>query len=162
MLHLALCEPDQFFWHPDGFGGGQIDAGVAGVARDEDFCVAEYLVIEAEGDLAKFGEGGDQGELVVEEGRSAVVEKRFDDDETAALALHFSVRVACGAQPFYAAHFEVGEVGGIVDVPLGVDLCVADPDFGLVDYLPSNSGLRFSPKAFMPSRASSVAKSRAN
>src|SRR5215208_1811614 len=47
-------------------------------------------------------------------------------------------------------------------MPLGVDLGVADPDICLVYYLPSNSGSRFSPKAFMPSRASSVAKSSAN
>ena len=115
MLHLALCEPEQFFWHPGGFGGGQIDAGVAGVACDKDFCVAEHLVIEAEGDLAEFGEVGDEGQLVVEEGWPAVVEERLDHDEAAAPALHVSVRVACGAQPFYAAYFEVGEVGGVND-----------------------------------------------
>jgi hypothetical protein len=135
---------------------------VARMACDEDFSIAEHLVIEAEGDLAEIGEVGDQGQFVVEEGWSAVLEECFDDDEAAALSLHFSVRVARGTQPLHAPDLEVGEVGGVVDVPLGVDLGVADPDFGLVDYLPSNSGLRFSPKAFMPSRASLVAKSRAN
>ena len=76
--------------------------------------------------------------------------------------LHLLVGVADGAQPLHASDLEVGEVGGVVDVALRVDLGVPDPDFGLVDYLPSNLGFRFSPKAFMPSRASSVAKSKAN
>jgi hypothetical protein len=78
------------------------------VACDEDFSVTEYFVIEEEGDLAEFGEVGDQGELVVEKGRSAVVEERLDDDEATALTLHLSVRVACGAQPLHAPDLEVG------------------------------------------------------
>ena len=124
--------------------------------------VAQHLVVEAERDLAQVGELGAERQLVVEKGGTAVVEERLDDDEAAAPFLHLLVGVARGAQPLDAADLEVGEVGGVVDVALGVDLGVADPDFGLVDYLPSNLGLRFSPKAFMPSRASSVAKSRAN
>ena len=158
----ASCEADQFFWHPAGFACGQVDAGVARVACDERFSVAKHLVIEAEGDFAEFGEVRDQGQLVVEEGWSAVVEQRLDDHEAAPLLLHLPVGAACGAQPLHAPDLEVGEVGGVVDVPLGVDLAVADPDLDLVDYRPSNSGLRFSAKAVMPSRASSVAKSRAN
>ena len=70
---------------------------MAGVACGEDFSITKHLVIEAEGDLAEFGEVGDEGELVVEESRSAVVEERFDDDEAAALALHLPVGVARGA-----------------------------------------------------------------
>src|SRR5688500_5128594 len=136
MLRLALSEHEQFFWHSDWFAGRQVDTGVARVACDEDFAIAENLVMKAEGDLAEFGEVGDQSQLVVEVGWSTVVEERFDDDEAAALALHLSVRVACCAQPLHAADLEVREVGGVVDVSLGVDLCVADPDFGLVDYLP--------------------------
>src|SRR5215210_1364451 len=162
VLRLVPSKPEQFLRHPDGFTAGQVDAGVARVACDEHFSVAKHLVIEAEGDLAQLGEVGDQGQLVVEEGRSAVAEERLDDDEAAPPALHLPVGVARGAQPLHASDFEVEEVGGVVYVSLGVDLGVADPDFGLVDYLPSKAGLRLSPKAFIPSLASSVAKSRAN
>ena len=55
---------------------------------DDDFSVTEYSCNRSGGDLAEFGEVGDQGQLVVEEGRSAVVEERLDDDEAAALTLH--------------------------------------------------------------------------
>ena len=70
---------------------------MARVACDEDFSVAEHLVIEAERDLAEFGEVGDKGQLIVEEGWSAVVEKRLDDDEAATLALHLPIGVGRGA-----------------------------------------------------------------
>ena len=82
---------------------------------------------------------GAERQLVVEEGGTAVVEERLDDDEAAAASLHLPVGLARGAQPLDATDLEVGEVGRVVDVALGVDLGVADPDFGLVDYLPSNS-----------------------
>jgi hypothetical protein len=67
------------------------------VACGEDFSITKHLVIEAEGDLAEFGEVGDQGQFVVEEGWSAVLEECLDDDEAAALALHLPVGVARGA-----------------------------------------------------------------
>src|SRR5215207_9054673 len=69
---------------------------------------------------------------------------------------------AGGAQPLDAAYLEVREVDGVVDVPLSVDLGVADAEPDLVDHRPLNCGLRFSTKASMPSRASSVANRRAN
>ena len=47
-LRLALCELEQLPWHPDWFACGQVDGSVARVACDEDFSVAEHLVIEAE------------------------------------------------------------------------------------------------------------------
>jgi hypothetical protein len=67
------------------------------VACDEDFSVAEHLVIEAEGDVAQFDEVGDQGQFIVEEGWSVVVEKRLDDDEAATLALHLPIGVGRSA-----------------------------------------------------------------
>ena len=46
----------------------QVDAGVARVARDEHFSVAEHLVVEAERDPAQIGERGAERQLVVEVG----------------------------------------------------------------------------------------------
>jgi hypothetical protein len=135
---------------------------MARVACGEQLAVAQQLIFESERDLAEVGKRGAERQLVVEVGGKAVVEERLDDDEAAAPLLHLPVGLARGAQPLDAPDLEVGEVGRVVDVALGVDLGVADPYFGLVGYLPSNFGLRFSPKAFMPSRASSVEKSRAN
>ena len=117
------------------------------VACDERLSVAQHLVIEAKRDLAQLGERGAERQLVVEKGGTAVIEERLDHDETAAASLHLPVGLARGAQPLDATDLEVGEVGRVIDVALGVDLGVADPYFGLVNYLPSNLGLRFSPKA---------------
>jgi hypothetical protein len=58
VLRPIWCKPEQFLRHPDRFACGQVDGGVARVACDEDFSLAKHLVIEAEGDLAQFGEAG--------------------------------------------------------------------------------------------------------
>src|SRR5687768_16454296 len=76
--------------------------------------------------------------------------------------LHLLVGVADGAQPLHASDLQVGEVGGVVDVALRVDFGVPDPDFGRVEQLLPNLGVRVSHKAFMPSRACAVAESKAN
>jgi hypothetical protein len=48
------------------------------------------------------------------------------------LFLEVLVRKSGGAQPLDAAYLEVGEVDGVVDVALGVDLGVADAQVDLV------------------------------
>ena len=77
---------------------------------------------------------GAERQLVVEEGGPAVVERAPRRRRSRSPALHLPVGVARGAQPLDAADLEVGEVVGVVDVALGVDLGVADPEFGLVEY----------------------------
>jgi hypothetical protein len=135
---------------------------VARVAGGEHFSVAQDDVLEAEGGPAQLRQLGAKRELVVEEGGLAVADERLHDDDAAALPFELFVAEASGAEPLDAADLEVGEVGGVVDDALGVGLGVADAKFRLVDYWPLNSGLRRSTKAPMPSRASSVAKRRAN
>lgn len=124
---------------------------------------AEQTVLEAERRPFQLCQFGAEHQLVVEAGGFFVEEARLDDYETVAALLQLSVREPGVAEPLDASHFEVGEVGSVVDDALCVCLGVADPDFGFVDYYrPSNCGLRFSIKAPMPSRASSVAKRSEN
>jgi hypothetical protein len=62
------------------------------------------------------------------------VGERLHDDDAVASRLQLLVGEAGGAQPLDAADLEVGEVVGVVDVPLSVGLGVTDPESGLVDY----------------------------
>jgi hypothetical protein len=135
---------------------------VACVAGGEHLSVAQDRVLEAKGGFAQLNQLGAKRELVVEKGGLAVADERLHDDDAVALLFELFVGETSGAQPLDAADLEVGEVGGVVDDALSVGLGVANAEFRLVNYRPSNSGLRRSAKAPMPSRASSVAKRRAN
>jgi hypothetical protein len=135
---------------------------VARVAGGEHFSGAQDGVLEAEGGPAQLRQLGAKRELIVEVGGLAVADERLQDDDAVALPFELFVGEASGAEPLDAADLEVGEVAGVVDYPLSVGLGVADAEFRLVDYRALNSGLRRSAKAPMPSRASSVAKRRAN
>ena len=99
---------------------------MARVAGSEHFSVAQDLVLEAEGGLAKIREFGADAQLVVEEGALAVADERFHDDDAVALLLEILVGETCGAEPLDAADLEVGEVAGVVDDALSVGLGVAD------------------------------------
>ncbi|MEJ7843314.1 MAG: hypothetical protein WKF95_16235, partial [Rubrobacter sp.] len=94
----------------------------------------QHLVAKAQRDPAGFDELGPNGQLVVEEGGAVVVNEGLDHDEAEAAPFEFLVGEARVAQPLDAADLEVGEVVGVVDVPLGVYLRVADPENRLADY----------------------------
>src|SRR5918998_1757828 len=151
---------EQLCGHPDRSARREVHASVAGVARDERLPSARDQVLEAQGGAAQVRELGAEDELVVEEGRLAVVGEDLHDHYAVAARFQLLVREAGGPQPLDAAHLEVREADRVVDVPLRVYLRVADAEPRLVDQRPLNSGLRFSTKAPMPSRASSVAKRR--
>jgi hypothetical protein len=119
---------------PDQPAARELYARVARVARGDHLAVADHLVLEAQRGLAQACELGAERQLVVEEGGLVVADESLHDDEAVALILQRFVGEAGGAQPLDAADLEVGEVVGVVDVPLSVGLGVTDPESGLVDY----------------------------
>src|ERR671917_1257180 len=163
-LRLVAGRRAQSLRYPARPAGRELDARVARVAGDEHLPVAQGRVFEAQRGPAHLREAGAERELVVEEGGPAVADEGLHDDDPIAPFLELFVGEPGGAEPLDTPHLEVGEVVGVVDHPLRVGLGVTDAEFRLVDYYyrPLNSGLRRSAKAPMPSRASSVAKRRAN
>jgi hypothetical protein len=131
---LCAGEPEELLRSSDQLVARELYARVACVARGDHLSVADHLVLEAQRGLACAYELGAERQLVVEEGGSAVADESLHDDEAVALLLQRFVGEAGGAQPLDATDLEVGEVVGVVDVPLRVGLGIADPESGLVDY----------------------------
>jgi len=81
-----------------------------------------------EADVGLFHQFGEEGEFLVVFGGGAVLHVDLDDDEEDAGPFELGVGVSLGPEEFDAAHFEVLEVAGVVEVAHGVDLGVADAD----------------------------------